>query len=143
VAFDSTGENMAVLVSATVTLWDIGHNRQSGQAIPTGYLDGGLLGFTPDHKLVVVSTLSNPGAEIWDPTSGKLITTLTPPSAGRAIRLQSGTLSYWSHELKRSVVLDPAQWFTAVCAAVDRPYTDAEKVILEQDDQASPVPPCH
>ncbi|HEV3361981.1 MAG TPA: hypothetical protein VG247_34650 [Pseudonocardiaceae bacterium] len=143
VAFDSTGENMAVLVSATVTLWDIDHNRQSGQAIPTGYLDGGLLGFTPDHKLVVVSTLSNPGAEIWDPTSGKLITTLTPPSAGRAIRLQSGTLSYWSHELKRSVVLDPAQWFTAVCAAVDRPYTDAEKVILEQDDQASPVPPCH
>jgi WD40 repeat protein len=142
VQFDPTGENMAVLTSDKVTVWDIERDRQTGQAIPTGYLDEGLLGFTPDHKIVALSTLSNTGAQIWDNTTGKLITTLTPPPAARAIRLQGGTLSYWSHEQKRSVVLDPARWFTALCAAVNRPYTEAEKLILEQDDHASTVPPC-
>ncbi|MEY9861347.1 WD40 repeat protein [Catenulispora sp. GAS73] len=142
VQFDPAGENMAVVTSANVTVWDIERDRQIGQAIPTGYLDEGLLGFTPDHKIVALSTLSNTGAQIWDNASGKLIATLTPPSAARAIRLQGGTLSYWSHEQKRSIALDPAQWFTALCAAVNRPYTDAEKLILEQDDHASTTPPC-
>src|SRR5205823_3199012 len=66
VVFDTTGSTLAVQSrNGQATLWNVDANRQIDRTIPTGLIDG-LLGFTPDGKLVTLNTIATHDAQIWD-----------------------------------------------------------------------------
>ncbi|MFG1902390.1 caspase, EACC1-associated type [Micromonospora carbonacea] len=114
-----------------IQLWNVDAGLKRGRPIPS---DGGLLGFTPDGKLIVVKdTHSLFGtAEIWDQNSGKRLADLTWPAVDPNWMLEGSRLTLLSSDEALTFELDPKLWFDALCKHNSRDFTDDERAILTE-----------
>ncbi|MBY8874760.1 trypsin-like peptidase domain-containing protein [Micromonospora sp. PLK6-60] len=128
--FDQSGDRLAVAANnGQVTLWNLGGERPTGRALPTGLITG-LLGFTPDGKLVTLTQFRFPTLQLWDDVSGKLLAALTLRDFSPRITLLGDRLEFADDGRSGSLPLEPTAWLRRLCALNDRPYTGAEKEVL-------------
>ncbi|WP_326918133.1 trypsin-like peptidase domain-containing protein [Actinophytocola sp.] len=114
-----------------VQLWDIEPTRKRGRPIPTG--GTGVLGFTPDNKLITIDLATNKVAHIWDQDTGKRLATLTGPTSYAARwTLEDDRLTVFGKDETRSIELDPNLWLGALCQLSNWDFTDDERAVLAQ-----------
>ncbi|SCF28471.1 trypsin-like peptidase domain-containing protein [Micromonospora mirobrigensis] len=133
VLFDPSGDRLATLSrNGQVTLWDIGGDEPVGRSVPTGTV-AGLVGFTSGGRLLTIRTSGSlETVQLWDDDSGKPLATLGLRTYSPRLSLEDERLGFDLGGQARSLSLAPQEWVRRLCALNDRPYTAAERQVLER-----------
>jgi hypothetical protein len=142
--FDPTGRLIAVLTqNKTIEIWDLETVTLVHRAIPSGDA-GTLLGFDADGYLDVLSASGNRlafldidrGQEAGAMSSLPSVRFTTTVVGGPVARIDGDLMGLRPFELP----LTAQAWHDKLCAAADRPFTEAESKLLPSG--ADHDPPC-
>jgi len=136
---DESGARLAVhTADGAITVWDVDarHRIHDPIAVPPDM--GGLVGFGPGGTLLFGQDKSST-LQIWHLPDHRLLGTAAIPAVGTA-RLRGDTLILPTRTADWTLRLDPAAWFTDLCHAAARDYTEAERKLLPPG--AAAEPPC-
>lgn len=91
---------------------------------------------------LLVTETGGQALELWDVRVARSILTIDPPGLVTTWWLRDDRLIGVSDDGLLRIDLDPGRVLGALCAAHDRPYTDAERALLPPGTDAGKRP-CH
>ncbi|WP_169317204.1 S1 family peptidase [Actinacidiphila oryziradicis] len=101
-----------------------------------------LVGFTPAGDLISTgsSGTSSDLMQVWSTHVSTEIAGLSMPD-GAVWTVHGNVVEGGTTDGSLSVTLDPDAWYAALCSAVDRPFTDAERRLLPEGADSHPACP--
>ncbi|WP_127354625.1 hypothetical protein [Actinacidiphila soli] len=101
-----------------------------------------LVGFTPAGYLISTgsSGTSSDLMQVWSTHESAEIAGLSMPD-GAVWTVHGNVVEGGTTDGSLSVTLDPDAWYAALCSAVDRPFTDAERRLLPEGADSHPACP--